>query len=490
MDKDLLVIGGGINGVGTAADAAGRGLSVVLCDMGDLASATSSASSKLIHGGLRYLEQGDIKLVRESLRERRILTNLAQHLIKPHPFVIPHCPWLRPMWMLRAGLFMYDHLTYDKRIPKSTTVSQAEVIQLELKPEFTKAVQYYDCITDDSRLVINVALLAKQHGAEIFPRTKLVKAIRKEDGWVVSLIQNNDLKVLHVKAIVNATGQWVEHVAAEILDLKPNVNLKLVRGSHIVVPKLFNHGKALVLQNKDERVVFVIPYLNDFTLIGTTDILLDQIEQPAIVSDEECAYLCDTVDQYLQHTITPKDILYKYAGVRTLHANNEKAPSKMTRDYALDIDDSNINAPAISIFGGKLTTYRSLAEHVVNNLKKYFPNLGKPWTAKAYLPGGYFPNDDLAAFTQHMLKTYAPLPPDILKYYVNNYGTRSVELLMNSHNISDLGQHFGGMLYKREVDYLVQHEWAQSAEDILWRRGKQGLWLSAEQVQNLEKYLS
>ena len=289
--------------------------------------------------------------------------------------------------------------------------------------------------------MLHVALLAKQHGADILTHTRLVKAIRKEDGWVVSLMQNQDLKVLHVKAIVNATGQWVEHVATDILDLKPKINLKLVKGSHIVVRKLFNHDKAFILQNKDGRVVFVIPYLRDFTLIGTTDILIDHIEQPPVVSDEECIYLCDVVDQFLQHTITPQDIIYKYAGVRSLHATGEDTPAnKMTRDYALDIDDSNIHAPAISIFGGKLTTYRRLAENVVNNLQKYFPNLGKPWTTKAYLPGGYFPNDDLAAFTQHMLKTYAPLPPDILTYYVNNYGTRSVELLMNSHNITDLGQ--------------------------------------------------
>lgn len=490
MDKDLLVIGGGINGVGVAADAAGRGLSVALCEMGDLASATSSASSKMIHGGLRYLENGEISLVRQSIRERSILMRIAPHLVRAKGFVMPHCPWLRPMWLLRAGLFMYDNLTFDRMVPASKKASAADLAKFGLKPEFKQAVEYFDCITDDSRLVVNVALLAKQHGAEIMPRTRLVKAIRKEDHWSVSLMQNNDLKVLNVKAIVNATGPWVMHVAENVLDLKPKNNLKWVKGSHIVVRKLFDQNKGLVLQNKDGRIVFVIPYYKDFTLIGTTDVLLDHIEQPVTVSDAEVDYLCEIVNQFMQQSISPKDIVHKFAGIRSLHADEETPASKMTREYILDIDERDIKTPAISIIGGKITTYRNLAEIVVNNLQRTFPNLGKPWTTKAYLPGGFFPNDDLAAFTQHILKTYAPLPPDLLIHYVNTYGTRAVEVLMNSHNLVDLGTHFGGKLYKREVDYLVQQEWAQTAEDILWRRGKQGLWFTPEQVQALENYLS
>ncbi|HSX20384.1 MAG TPA: glycerol-3-phosphate dehydrogenase, partial [Gammaproteobacteria bacterium] len=294
----------------------------------------------------------------------------------------------------------------------------------------------------------------------------------------------------HVKAIVNAAGPWVKHVAEDILDLESKTNLRLVKGSHIVVRKFLNHDHAFILQGKDGRVIFVIPYMNDFTLIGTTDVLLDALEQPVTISNEEIQYLCNNVNEYLQHNITPQDVLWEYAGIRALHSTELIEARNMTRDYLIEIDEGNGNAPALSIFGGKLTTYRSLAETIVNHLQKYFPNLGKPWTTRAYLPGGFLPNDDLAAYTQHILKTYAPLPPDILRHYINNYGTRAVEVLMNSHILPDLGNHFGGALYKREVDYLVQHEWAKTAEDILWRRGKQGLLFTPEQTKNLENYLS
>lgn len=489
MDKDLLVIGGGINGVGIAADAAGRGLNVVLCEMGDLAHGTSSASSKLIHGGLRYLENYEFGLVRESLRERKLLAHNAPHLVHPQPFVLPHSNLVRPMWMLRTGMWLYDHLAFDSHIPHSRVLKPQEITNLHLKLQYTRALQYYDCTADDSRLVLHVALLARQHGVDILTHTKLVKAIRKDNGWMVSLLRNNDLQVINVKAIVNAAGPWVSHVAADILDLKPKYNLRLVQGSHIVVPKLYDHKQAFVLQNEDGRVVFIIPYYNDFTLIGTTDVLLSELPDSWQASSKEIEYLCATANQYLQHNITPEDVVYSFAGIRALHADAEIEAKKMTRDYALDIDDSNSNAPAISVFGGKLTTYRSLSETLVNSLQKYFPNLGKPWTARAYLPGGYFPSDDLNAFTRHICKNYAPIPEKLLRHYIDTYGTRCVEVLMNSHNISDLGKYFGGSLFKREVDYLVQHEWARTAEDILWRRGKQGLWFNPEQVADLESYL-
>ncbi len=489
MDKDLLVIGGGINGVGIAADAAGRGLSVVLCEMGDLAQGTSSASSKLIHGGLRYLENYEFGLVRESLRERKKLAHNAAHLVRPQAFVLPHSHLVRPLWILRAGLWIYDHLAFDADIPHSRILRPQDVQDLNLKAEYTKALEYFDCTADDSRLVLHVALLAREHGAEILTHTKLVKAIRKENGWMVSLLRGNDLQVINVKAIVNASGAWVKHVAEDILDLKPKYHLRLVQGSHIVVPKLYEHKKAFVLQNTDGRIVFVIPYYNDFSLVGTTDVLLDELPTTWHASSQEIAYLCDTVNQYLQKDLKPTDVLYSYTGIRALHADENIEAKAMSRDYALDINDSNMHAPAISIFGGKLTTYRSLSEVLVNSLQKYFPNLGKPWTARAYLPGGYFPNDDLKAFTQHICKSYAPIPETLLRHYVATYGTRCVEILMNCHNLSDLGKCFGGKLYKREVDYLVQHEWAQTAEDILWRRGKQGLWFTPAQVVDLENYL-
>jgi glycerol-3-phosphate dehydrogenase len=490
MDKDLLVIGGGINGTGIAADAAGRGLSVVLCEMGDLASGTSSASSKLIHGGLRYLENADFALVRESLSERKILSRLAPHLIKQQAFVMPHCPWLRPYWVIRSGMFIYDFLSNDRKIPNSKALNRAEIQSLELKQQYQKALQYYDCTEDDSRLVLHVALLARQHGAEILPRTKLVKAVRKKNGWLVSLLHDQDLKVYNVKSIVNTSGPWVQQVATELLNIKPKYNVRLVKGSHIVVPKLFDHNKAFILQNKDNRVVFVIPYMQNFTLIGTTDILLNQVEHPVTVSNEEMTYLCDITNQFLLRSISPSDVIYKYAGIRALHDQANIEPSKLSRDYVLDINEDEAEAPVISVFGGKITTYRSLAEHVGNRLLKYFPRAGKAWTKKAYLPGGYFPNDDVTSFTKHIHKNYAPIPESLLSHYINTYGTRTVEVLMNSHRLSDLGQHFGGDLYQREVDYLVQNEWAVTAEDILWRRGKQGLFLTPEETKKLENYLS
>lgn len=489
MEKDLLVIGGGINGCGIAADAAGRGLSVVLCEMGDLASGTSSASSKLIHGGLRYLENGDFGLVRESLRERKILLRLAPHLIKKQAFVMPHCPGLRPYWIIRAGLFMYDYLFYDRNMPNSQSLTRSELDQLKLKPQYTKAIQYYDCTEDDSRLVVHVALLARQHSAEIMTNTKLVKAVRKNDGWLVTLLHKQDLKVLHVRAIVNASGPWVSQVAKEILQVSPQLTLRLVKGSHIIVPKLFTHQKAFILQNADGRVVFVIPYMQDFTLIGTTDVVLEHIEHPVTVSDEEIQYLCDITNQFLEQQITPKDVLHKYAGIRALHDDNCAKAQNMSRDYALDINESETNAPLISVYGGKITTYRSLAEHVGNQLCKYFPKAGRAWTKNAYLPGGYLPNGNIDDFIKHICKIYAQLPVPLLQHYINNYGTRTTELLTNSHRISDLGQHFGANLYQREVDFLVRNEWATTVQDILWRRGKQGLWLKDEEVLNLENYL-
>lgn len=489
MKKDLLVIGGGINGAGIAADAAGRGLSVVLCEMGDLASGTSSASSKLIHGGLRYLENGDFGLVRESLRERKILLRLAPHLIKKQAFVMPHCPWLRRYWIIRAGLFLYDYLFYDKTMPNSSSLTKDELSRLELKQQYTRALQYYDCTEDDSRLVVHVALLARQHSAEIMTQTKLVKAIRKSDGWLVTLLHKQDLKVLHVKAIVNASGPWVQQVAEQILQVKPQLDLSLVKGSHIIVPKLFTHQKAFILQNSDRRVVFVIPYMQDFTLIGTTEIILNHVEHPVTVSDDEIQYLCDITNQFLTKQITPADVLHKYAGIRALHDHSTNAARKMSRDYALDINEAEANAPLISVYGGKITTYRSLAEHVGNQLCKYFPKAGKAWTKNAFLPGGYLPNGDIEAFSQYIAKTYAPLPAKLLQHYINNYGARITELLSNSHRISDLGQHFGANLYQREVDFLVRNEWATSVDDILWRRGKQGLWLNTLEVENLGNYL-
>lgn len=489
MNKDLLVIGGGINGVGTAADAAGRGLSVVLCEMGDLASATSSASSKLIHGGLRYLENKEFKLVRESLSERRILSKIAPHLIKAQAFILPHCPWLRSYWLIRAGLFIYDFLAHDPRIPKSHALNKKELETLELQQQYTRAFRYYDCTEDDSRLVLHVALLAQQHGAEILTHTKLVKAVRKTDGWLVTLAQGQDLKVYSVKAIVNTAGPWVQQVANDILNIKTEHKIKLVKGSHIIVPRLFTHDQAFILQNQDGRIIFLIPYQNDFTLIGTTDIILDHIEQPVTVSNQEIDYLCRVTNEFVQAPISAKDVIHKYAGIRPLHDDEGISASKSTRDFVLDINEEIMQAPVISVFGGKITTYRNLAEQVCNKLKAYFSKAGKAWTSTAYLPGGYFLNNDIDSFSRYISAAYASLPYKVVMHYIHNYGTRCTDLLRDVHSEDDLGRHFGALLYQIEVDFLIEYEWATCAEDILWRRGKMGLWFSDSQVKNLENYI-
>jgi glycerol-3-phosphate dehydrogenase len=493
MEQDLLVIGGGINGVGVAADAAGRGLRVTLCEMSDLSSGTSSASSRLIHGGLRYLETYDFKLVRESLVERSILTRLAPHLIHLQPFVMPHCPQLRPYWMLRLGLFIYDHLSYDPGIPSCRGLNSQEIATLQLKSNYNKALEYYDCTEDDSRLVLHVALLAQQQGATIMPRSKIVAAHRMQNGWHVTLEQtkaNGRLNTLHLhcKAIVNAAGPWAQKVANEILGIKTAHKIKLVKGSHLVVPRIFNHDKAFILQHTDGRVIFLLPYLRDFTLIGTTDILLNTIENPPIVSDAEIQYLCDVTNKFVQNTITPEQVLYKYAGIRPLFDDNHKDASKISRDYVIDTDD--VAAPVFTIFGGKITTYRHLAEVLCNKLTKYFPNCGAAWTKDAYLPGGDFQDNDIDSFRHNLIKDHENLPPRVLMHYVNNYGTRALDIIADIQNTIDLGIHFGALLYQCEVDYLVKHEWARTAEDILWRRGKMGLWFNSSQVQALEQYLA
>lgn len=494
MDHDLLVIGGGINGVGVAADAAGRGLRVILCEMGDLANATSSASSKLIHGGIRYLETYEFKLVRESLRERRILRALAPHLIHIQPFVLPHCPGLRPYWLIRLGLFMYDHLAYDPGMPSSCALDANEVASLQLNPQFKRALQYYDCTEDDSRLVLHVALLAQQHGAKILTHTKLTSAQRTDSGWNVILQQNNadnsqqQIK-LHVKAIVNAAGPWVEQVANQILHIETQHRVKLDKGSHIIVPKLFTHDEAFILQNSDGRVVFLIPYLREFTLIGTTDIPLKEIEFPTKISHDEIKYLCDTVNQFSARKITPHDVVHSYSGIRPLFDDHAKKVSKVTRDYVIDVDDTIATAPVFSIFGGKITTYRHLAEALCNSLKTYFPQCGDAWTEAAILPGGDFPDGDVDSFKLQLIAHYPYVDPKVLMHYVNNYGTRALQILESVNSTKDLGVHFGALLYQVEVDYLVKHEWARSSEDILWRRGKMGMWFDDEQTTKLETYL-
>lgn len=484
MHRDLLVIGGGINGVGTAADAAGRGLSVVLCEMGDLASGTSSASSKMIHGGLRYLEHREFGMVRQSLRERNYLLHNAAHLITPQRFVIPVDPAMRPYWQLRAGLWLYDCLATGSGLPSSAALSLEE---FGLQPEFSRGLSYYDCTVDDARLVLHVALQARQHGAEILPRTKFIKATRQAKNWIVTLQQDQKTLEYTVDAIVNTAGPYVQNVDNNILHINTEHKMRLIKGCHIIVPKLFAHDDALVLQNTDTRIIFIIPYCGKFSLIGTTEVRVDSPDDLSI-SEVEIEYLCENVNRALNNkTISRADIIHKFSGIRPLYDDHHAEPKDNSRDFVLDVDINK--APLISLFGGKLTTYRHTAEQICNQLQKLMPRCGEAWTEDAFLPGAHFPNDDFQLFAKHIYKIYANLPQPLLDHYLQNYGTRLTNLLQNVHNVGNLGEHFGGLLYRREVDFLHQEEWAKTAEDILWRRGKQGLFFTPDQVKSLDDYL-
>lgn len=483
MDADLLVIGGGINGVGTAADAAGRGLSVILCEKGDLANGTSSASSNLIHGGLRYLEHGKFGLVRQALRERQLLCKHAAHLVTPQPFLIPLNPEIRSPLLLKLGLRIYDLLAWGSDLPKSSSVI---IKNLGLLDTYHHALKYFDCKVDDSRLVLHVALQAHEHGAKIFTRTEIIKAQRTAKHWLVTLKNGNHITEYTVKTIVNAAGPYAQHIANNILHVHTEHKIRLVKGTHIVVPKIFAHDNALLLQNTDKRNIFVIPYMQDFSLIGTTEVLVDN-PQDTKVSREEIEYLCKSVNEYVSTPISAKDIIHQYAGIRPLYNDDSKNASQNSREFVIDTDDKQ--ALLITLFGGKLTTYRHTAEQICNSIQKHLPKCGIPWTDTAYLPGGHFPNEDEALFKKHIENIYKSLPTQLLDHYFRNYGTRATNLLMNVHSEANLGEHFGGLLYKREVDFLVQQEWAYTAEDILWRRGKQGLFLDSSQVKRLADYL-
>lgn len=489
---DLLVIGGGINGVGVAADAAGRGLSVILCEKDDLANHTSSASSKLIHGGLRYLEQIELKLVHEALREREILLQKAPFLVHPLSFVLPHDKHLRPVWEIRLGLFLYDRLTRRKLLKSSRKLSLRQVPEGKpLKEEFKLGFEYTDCRTDDARLVVINAQAALAKGAAILTRTQCQSAVRQADHWTVQLYDSVNKKnhAVKAKAIVNAAGAWVSEILQQVTHTAASSQIRLIKGSHFVIPKLYEEDHAYILQNEDKRVVFVIPYQQDFTLIGTTDVPFTADPNKVEISAEEIQYLCDSVNYYFSQQITAADIRWSYAGVRALYDNHEEKAQKITREYHLEINDRNGHAPIVSIFGGKITTYRALAERVMQKLKPYFPKMGPTWTAKAPLPGGDI-NISFDEFVAKMLQQYASLPASLVQRYASSYGTQLHHILKHVQSVKDLGQHFGSDLYEKEVLYLIANEWAMTAEDILWRRSKLGLFLTNEQQKQLQAYLN
>lgn len=484
---DVLVVGGGINGAGIARDAAGRGLKVVLVEKDDLAAHTSSSSSKLIHGGLRYLEHYDFRLVAEALAEREILLNIARHLVWPARFVMPHVPELRPRWMIRAGLFLYDHLARRTSLPGSHAVRlDIPPYNSGLKPQFRHGFIYSDCRVDDARLVVINAMDARRRGAEILTCTECLSAQREDRGWRVQLQGGREIRA---RAIVNAAGPWVKRVLNENLGQPSSDGVKLVKGSHIVLPQLYQGDHAFILQNDDRRVVFMIPYGERHTLVGTTDVALEGEPGVAQASDAEVEYLCRAAGRYLQRPVEPAQVVWRFAGVRPLYDDGTNDPSAITRDYTLRVDDDSGAAPVLSIYGGKVTTYRRLAEHALQKLAPYFPGLKGDWTAKVPLLGGDFAGSSREQARDALFERYHYLPQAVLRGLFRRHGMLAYPVLEGVTTISDLGADFGAGLYAREIAYFIRDEWAHTAEDVLWRRTKCGLHLTAAQQQAVGDYV-
>lgn len=483
---DLFVIGGGINGTGIANDAAGRGLRVALSEQHDLASATSSASSKLIHGGLRYLEHREFRLVREALHEREVLLRKAPHIVWPLRFILPHQPHLRPAWMIRTGLFLYDHLSQRASLPASKGLRFDA--QSPLKPDIKRGFEYSDCWVDDARLVVLNAMQAREHGADIQVGSRCVGA-REEDGiWHITLedVTTGRRHVRHARALVNAAGPWVEQVVRENAQRDSRYGVRMIQGSHIVVPRLNTDERAYILQNQDRRIVFVLPYQQDYSLIGTTDVRYQGDPAQVNASRQEIDYLLDVVNQHFTQTLSHEDIVTTFSGVRPLCDDESADPSAMTRDYTLDLDARG--APLLSVFGGKITTYRKLAEAALEQLKPYFTEIGSPWTAEASLPGGDIGSRE--AFTMQLVRDYPFLGEARARRLASSYGTLCLRFLHGVSREDQLGEAYGAGLTQAEIDYLVREEWARSPDDILWRRTKLGLRFTPEQHQRLTAYLN
>ena len=484
---DLVVIGGGINGVGIAADAAGRGLSVFLCEKDDLASHTSSNSSKLIHGGLRYLEHKEFRLVREALAEREVLLAKAPHIVKPMRFILPHRPHLRPAWMIRAGLFLYDHLGKREKLPGSTSLTFDA--SSPLKSEITRGFEYSDCWVDDARLVVLNAMSARENGAHIHTLTRCVDASRVKGIWEVHL-QRADGTVFSVraKALVNAAGPWVAKFIRDDLKLDSPYGIRLIQGSHLIVPKLYDGPQAHILQNEDNRIVFTIPYLQKFTILGTTDREYTGDPSKVEITDGETDYILKVVNAHFKKQTSRAEIVSTYSGVRPLCNDESDNPSAITRDYTLSLSGTGQEAPILSVFGGKLTTYRKLAESAMAQLAPYFPTMKSSWTAKATLPGGENMTTP-QALVEKLHSRYNWLPVEVAQRWAITYGSRSWTLLEGLQSLEGLGEYFGAGLYAREVDYLCAEEWAHTATDILWRRTKLHLFMTQAEQQQLAGYL-
>ena len=506
MDCDLLVIGGGINGVGIARDAVGRGLSVVLLEQDDLAAHTSSASSKLIHGGLRYLETYQFGLVRKALLEREVLLRIAPHIVTPLAFVMPHEPSLRPAWMLRLGLFLYDHLATRQLLPGSSTLDLTQhPAGLALHSRYRKGFKYFDARVDDARLVVLNAIDAKERGAQIFTRSRCVSLTPEQGQWRAQIDSNLALAsdapaavwTVDAKCVVNAAGAWVDQLHSQTSaqpTQPPQSHLRLIKGSHIIVKRLFEHDHAYIFQHHDGRIVFAIPYENEFSLIGTTDVEFHGELQDMHISEAEVDYLCALSNHFFQRSISPADVLFSYAGVRALYDDGRQDAKSIARDYHLSLE-THI-APIVHVYGGKITTYRKLALDVMDLLKGIFPQLGPAWTAALCLPGG-----DLARigdaqadlgrlqFLSSCREKYHFVPDHVLQRWLAHYGTRIQHLLRDCHQLADLGKEISANLFECELHYLCEVEFAVTAEDVLWRRSKLGLRMGQQEVLAVEKWL-
>ncbi|GGE30610.1 glycerol-3-phosphate dehydrogenase [Agaricicola taiwanensis] len=488
MDFDLAVIGGGINGCGIARDAAGRGLSVVLMEKGDLAGATSSASTKLIHGGLRYLEHYEFRLVREALAEREVLLKLAPHIIWPLRFVLPHHSGLRPGWMLRLGLFIYDHLGGRSLLPPARTFPlEGDPSGKPLKASYKKASEYSDCWVDDARLVVLNAVDARERGADIRTRTSLISAERVPGGWTLITEHAGRRQIVTARAVVNAAGPWAGDVLQRLGVDSPG-HVRLVKGSHIIVDALFSHPHAYIFQNADKRIVFAIPYEHDFTLIGTTDVDFDGDPAEVTIDDDEIDYLLGAVSDYFARPVTRDTLRWSYSGVRPLYDDGTSKAQDATRDYVLELDASTGRAPLLTVFGGKITTYRRLAESVLDKLADHLTVLA-PWTHEAALPGGHFPHDNIDALVAALAHKYPFLTDRDVTRMARAYGTDAFTMLGEARNETDMGKAFGAGLTEREVRYLMTREWALTATDVIWRRSKLGLRMSLDDVQALDRWM-
>jgi glycerol-3-phosphate dehydrogenase len=511
---DLFVIGGGINGCGIARDAVGRGLSVELAEMNDLASATSSASTKLFHGGLRYLEYWEISLVRSALIEREVLLKAMPHISWPMRFVLPYhkdmrfegdtptskvlsilMPWMRgrrPAWLIRFGLFLYDNLGGRQILKGTTSINLSGTPEgAPLQDRFERAYEYSDCWIEDSRLVVLNARDAEARGAQINVRTKVVSAEQVDGLWQITLepTDGGAHRVVKARMLVNAGGPWVEDVIRNTVRINSTEGIRLVRGSHIVTPKLYDHDKCYFFQGTDGRIIFTIPYETDFTLIGTTDAEHDDVSRKPVCTPEEKTYLIDFASKYLKKPVTNEDVIWTYSGVRPLYDDGATSATAATRDYVLKVNES-AGAPILNVFGGKITTYRKLAEAALEKIVPFFPNAGQPWTAGVAMPGGDFPVDGVPALKARLASRYPFLTARWVDRMVKAYGLDAFDVLGDAKAEPDLGQNFGSNLTEREVGWLIRNEFARTAEDVVWRRSKLGLRMTAEEIELLGVWIT